>query len=120
MEKTIKLVSHMMFAVAIGIIPVLLFGLYLSVGLSCTAKYSLSECYLAGLSYMWMPFLVYTIAPIIAGIALRKHKNWAKSLSKFVGIIFLFSFPIGTLIGYWILKDLKKISFDQRNDVSHV
>lgn len=45
--------------------------------------------------------LVTAIPAIVAGIGFIQEKDWSKILGLIVGIIYLFFFPIGTLIGLY-------------------
>jgi hypothetical protein len=47
--------------------------------------------------------LLTSIPTIIAGIGFIQEKEWAKVLALIVGIVLLFFFPIGTLIGLYTI-----------------
>jgi len=48
-------------------------------------------------------FLVFGIVEIVAGLALRKHRSWARILIIILSILNLFSFPFGTIVGIYSL-----------------
>ena len=50
--------------------------------------------------------LVVTILIIIVGGAVRKHKEWARIVAMLYAAILLLGFPIGTIIGVYILWNL--------------
>ena len=63
----------------------------------------------------WLPTLLLLV--LVAGIsvlqlkvgtAIKEHKNWGRTVGIVLGIIHLFGFPIGTLIGVYILWCLIK------------
>jgi hypothetical protein len=48
-------------------------------------------------------FFVIGIPSLIAGIALLKHKSWARIVAIILAILALTSFPIGTAAGVYTL-----------------
>ena len=48
-------------------------------------------------------FLVFGILEIVAGMALRKHRPWARIAIIILSILNLFSFPLGTIVGIYSL-----------------
>lgn len=48
-------------------------------------------------------FVALAIPGIIAGYGLLKRKSWARVLTMVLGILNLFSFPVGTAVGVYTL-----------------
>jgi len=53
-------------------------------------------------------FVGFTIFQFILGSAVKEHKDWGRSVGIIYGILSLLGFPIGTLIGSYILWCLLK------------
>ena len=52
--------------------------------------------------------LVFAVPTLAAGIGLLKFKRWARVLALIMGVLALFSFPIGTIIAiyaFWVLTN---------------
>ena len=49
-----------------------------------------------------------SVLQLKVGTAIKEHKNWGRTVGIVLGIIHLFGFPIGTLIGAYILWCLIK------------
>ena len=47
--------------------------------------------------------LAVSVPGIIAGAGMLSEKEWAKTMSLIMGILFLISFPIGTIIGIYAI-----------------
>lgn len=66
----------------------------------------------AGLgSWMLAVATIASVLSIVAGIALLKLQSWARKLLMTIGILGLFDFPIGTMIGMytiWVLMRHKE------------
>jgi hypothetical protein len=58
-------------------------------------------------------FLVVGIPNLIAGIALLKHKGWARVLAVVLAILALTSFPLGTAAGIYTLWVLTQRETEQ-------
>jgi uncharacterized membrane protein len=63
----------------------------------------------------WLPTLLLivllsclSVLQLMVGTAIKEHKNWGRTVGIVLGIIHLFGFPIGTLIGAYILWCLIK------------
>lgn len=63
----------------------------------------------------WLPTLLLlvlvagmSVLQLKVGTAIKEHKNWGRTVGIVLGIIHLFGFPIGTLIGAYILWCLIK------------
>lgn len=63
----------------------------------------------------WLPTLLLlvllsglSVLQLMVGTAIKEHKNWGRTVGIVLGIIHLFGFPIGTLIGFYILRCLIK------------
>lgn len=48
-------------------------------------------------------FIVLALPALIAGLGLRKRKQWARVLTIVLSVFNLFAFPIGTAIGIYAL-----------------
>lgn len=58
---------------------------------------------------IFLMFMTVMIIPgIIAGIFLRKFKNWARILTLVLAFLYLFDFPLGTILGVYALWVLLK------------
>jgi len=49
-----------------------------------------------------------SVLQLKVGTAIKEHKDWGRTVGILLGIIYLFGFPIGTLIGFYILRCLIK------------
>jgi uncharacterized membrane protein (DUF2068 family) len=58
-------------------------------------------------------FLVLGMPSLIAGIGLRKHKTWARTLAIIVATLALASFPLGTAAGLYTLWVLSQKETEQ-------
>ena len=52
--------------------------------------------------------IVLAAVYLIVGTELTKHKRWARALAWVIGVLALFNFPIGTIIGAFVLYYLVK------------
>jgi hypothetical protein len=50
--------------------------------------------------------LVFSIFIIYVGRALRQHKEWARMVGMLYAVLILLAFPVGTIIGVYILWKL--------------
>jgi hypothetical protein len=58
-------------------------------------------------------FIVFPLLYLTVGKAIKEHKDWGRTVGIIMGILMLFGFPIGTLIGAYILWCLIK-GWDQQ------
>lgn len=65
---------------------------------------------------------IISIPGLIAGLALFKHKEWARIVILIISVIKLLSFPIGTVIGgysIWVLVQRETIDiFKQQTETT--
>lgn len=57
-------------------------------------------------------FFVIGVPSLIAGVGLRKHKTWARTLAIVVATLALASFPLGTAAGLytlWVLSQKETV-----------
>jgi len=47
--------------------------------------------------------LIFGIVEIVAGMALRKHRSWARIVIIILSILNLFAFPLGTIVAIYSL-----------------
>ena len=62
-------------------------------------------------SYFWPTMGVcigFVIALLVTARGLRFHKQWARYLGGFLAVITLLAFPVGTVLGLFILSNLVK------------
>jgi uncharacterized Tic20 family protein len=91
----------------------ILFGVLAAIGNDATAQFWTSFGMLCGVVFL----VVGGIALIIAGWGLMSMKEWARWLGFILGILNLFFFPIGTIIGaviiWYLLKDDIQQAFEE-------
>ncbi|MGD8380192.1 MAG: hypothetical protein PVJ40_03370 [Gammaproteobacteria bacterium] len=57
-------------------------------------------------AWIMLVFLVSPVFYLTLGRAIMDHKPWGKTVGIILGVIMLFGFPIGTLIGGYVLLSL--------------
>jgi predicted exporter len=62
----------------------------------------------AGLLIILVVIVGLTVFQLIMGTAVKEHKDWGRIVGIIYGILTLFGFPIGTLVGAYILWCLLK------------
>lgn len=91
----------------------ILFGVLAAIGNDATAQFWTSFGMLCGVVFL----VVAGIALVIAGWGLMSMKEWARWLAFILGILNLFFFPIGTIIGaviiWYLLKDDIRQAFEE-------
>lgn len=57
--------------------------------------------------FMTLLLFVFNIALLLVARGVSQKKDWARRVGQLYGVIALFGFPIGTIIGVYILWQLK-------------
>ena len=58
--------------------------------------------------------LVGGAAAVVAGVAVLRRKRWGVPLCRVVSVLYLLNFPIGTILGGYILVNIGKVKDEFR------
>ncbi|MDH5784077.1 MAG: hypothetical protein OEZ16_00540 [Chromatiales bacterium] len=77
-----------------------------------------SENYLLYAILCLLPVILF-LMHLMALKGLKKHQPWGYRASRGLGILLLFGFPFGTVLGLFLLSQLSKFRFDEHGEPSH-